>query len=438
MIKDYILDTNVLLHDCQSILMFEDNNVIIPMTVLEELDHFKKEMNELGRNARHLSKMLDTLREGGSLVEGVKINDKGGTLRVAFCREEALIMLPRDMDQKIADNRILATAMFNHKYSKHETILVTQDTNLRIKADALALKAQPYENGKIDFESLYTGYSKNYTIGSEISPNEYVSIFNSKGLVESVGRYDLALKDLVPLREDLEAWGLTPKNEEQRYAMDLLLNDDIKLVTLVGKAGSGKTLLSIAAGLRKVTDEFVYRKMLVSRPVYPMGKDIGFLPGDINEKLAPYIQPIFDNLEFLISGYSPAPIAKRKKKSRIEEEKDEGMLGKGYMELMAAGIIEVEPLLYIRGRSIPNQYMVIDEVQNLSPHEVKTIVTRAGVGTKLVFTGDPYQIDNPYLDASSNGLTYLVERFRGEAIAGHVTLVQGERSELAEIATNIL
>jgi PhoH-like ATPase len=230
--------------------------------------------------------------------------------------------------------------------------------------------------------------------------------------------------------------------------MDLLLNDDIKLVTLVGKAGTGKTLTALACGLRKVTDDFVYRKMLVSRPVYPMGKDIGFLPGDINEKLAPYMQPIYDNIEFLITGQVMPKIKAPKTTKRLtkaekaaekaQEEKDEGLFTKGYMELVAAGIMDLEPLLYIRGRSIPNQYLIVDEAQNLTPHEVKTIVTRAGIGTKLVFTGDPNQIDNPYVDASSNGLTYLVEKFKNEAIAGHVTLTQGERSELAEIASNIL
>ncbi len=439
--KDFILDTNVILHDCSSIYQFEENNVVVPMTVIEELDHFKKNMDELGRNARHFSKIMDDLREQGSLLEGVVVNEQKGTLRVAFCREDALKLLPSEMDSAIPDNRILSIALFNQKFSKFPTILITKDTNLRIKADALGLTAQTYENDMVKFQELYTGHTE-YV--DDIKANEY--LIRDAG--SNIKRYDKAQGMLTPLREDLEAWGLTPINMEQRMAMDLLLNDDIKLVTLVGKAGTGKTLLSIAAGLRKVTDEFVYTKMLVSRPVYPMGKDIGFLPGDINEKLAPYMQPIYDNIEFLMSGQilpkskvqktSKRMSKKEREEIAAQEEKEIGMLGKGHMELVAAGIMDIEPLLYIRGRSIPNQYLIVDEAQNLTPHEVKTIVTRAGKGTKLVFTGDPYQIDNPYLDSSSNGLTYLVDKFKNEPIAGHITLTQGERSELAEIASNIL
>jgi len=436
MIKDYILDTNVLLHDCQSIFNFDDNNVIIPMTVIEELDNFKKESNELGRNARHFSNSIDSLREQGSLIEGVTVGK--GTLRVGFCRKDALDLLPSEMDHRLADNKILAIALFNQRHSPFPTVLISNDTNLRIKADALGLTAQAYENGKVNFDTLYTGITD--TIADPLHPNQYVQFLDAEGSVERNARYDLELDRLVPLKADLESWGLNPANEEQRCAMDLLLNDDIKLVTLVGKAGTGKTLLSLACALRKVTDDYTYKKVLVSRPIMPMGKDIGYLPGDISEKYAPYLQPIADNVEYLMSGYKPTGSAKGKgkKKCKDELEKEEGLMPKGYQELVAAGIMELEPLLYIRGRSIPDVIMIVDECQNLTPHEIKTIVTRAGVGTKLIFTGDPDQIDNPYLDASSNGLTYLVERFKNEAIAGHVTLTQGERSELAEIASNIL
>ena len=439
MIKNFILDTNIILHDCQSIFNFDDNNVIIPMTVIEELDHFKKEMNELGRNARQFSKIMDSFRAQGSLIEGVKIGN--GLISVGFSRRDALNLLPSEMDPKIADNRILAIALFIQKHDSNPTILITKDINLRIKADALGLSAESYENDKVDFETLFSGHTE---FIDQLKANQFVTR-NDDGAIR---RYDKTLDMLVPLRSDLEAWGLSPRNNEQKMAMDLLLNDDIKLVTLVGKAGTGKTLLSIAAGLRKVTDEFIYKKMLVSRPVFPMGKDIGFLPGNINEKLAPYMQPIYDNIEYLMSGQLAPKIKVVKPTKRptkadnqaqaVQEEKEFGVLGKGHMELVAAGIMDIEALTYIRGRSIPNQYMIIDEAQNLTPHEIKTIVTRAGINTKFVFTGDPAQIDNPYLDASSNGLTYLVEKFKDEPIAGHVTLTQGERSELAEIASNIL
>jgi len=439
MIKNFILDTNIILHDCQAIFNFDDNNVIIPMTVIEELDHFKKEMNELGRNARQFSKIMDSFRAQGSLIEGVKIGN--GLISVGFSRRDALNLLPSEMDPKIADNRILAIALFIQKHDSNPTILITKDINLRIKADALGLSAESYENDKVDFETLFSGHTE---FIDQLKANQFVTR-NDDGAIR---RYDKTLDMLVPLRSDLEAWGLSPRNNEQKMAMDLLLNDDIKLVTLVGKAGTGKTLLSIAAGLRKVTDEFIYKKMLVSRPVFPMGKDIGFLPGDINEKLAPYMQPIYDNIEYLMSGQLAPKIKVVKPTKRptkadnqaqaVQEEKEFGVLGKGHMELVAAGIMDIEALTYIRGRSIPNQYMIIDEAQNLTPHEIKTIVTRAGINTKFVFTGDPAQIDNPYLDASSNGLTYLVEKFKDEPIAGHVTLTQGERSELAEIASNIL
>jgi PhoH-like ATPase len=439
MIKNFILDTNILLHDCQAIFNFDDNNVIIPMTVIEELDNFKKEMNELGRNARQFSKIMDSFRDKGSLIEGVKVGN--GTVSVGFSRQDALNLLPSEMDPKIADNRILAIALFTQKHDINPTILITKDINLRIKADALGLSAESYENDKVDYETLYPGHTE---FLDQLNANQFVYRDDDS----DIKRYDKNLGMLVPLMQDLDAWGLSPRNNEQKMAMDLLLNDDIKLVTLVGKAGTGKTLLSIAAGLRKVTDEFIYKKLLVSRPVFPMGKDIGFLPGDINEKLAPYMQPIYDNIEYLMSGqHAPkvkvAKSTKRRSKAdnlaqSDQEEKEYGVLGKSHMELVAAGIMDIEALTYIRGRSIPNQYMIIDEAQNLTPHEIKTIVTRAGINTKLIFTGDPAQIDNPYLDASSNGLTYLVEKFKDEAIAGHVTLTQGERSELAEIASNIL
>lgn len=435
--KTYILDTNVILHDPQSIFKFEENDIGIPITVLEEIDTFKKSMDELGRNARYFSKVVDELRETGSLLEGVKVNSDGGKLRVFILSDKDYKTLPHDLDLAIADNRILAAA-YLHKNS----ILVSKDTNMRLKADALGIPAETYENDAVEYDTLYTGVittEEGYLPPLDVlSPNQFVQVKGVDGQVMS--EFIFKNGELQHLREDLEAWGLTPRNAEQRFAMQLLLDDDIKLVTLVGKAGVGKTLEAIGCGLRKVTDEFVYRKLLVSRPVMPMGRDIGFLPGDIEEKLAPYMAPIVDNIEFLMNGYvpEPDPPIKKNSKKKVSSEKDEGLLSKGYQELVAAGIIDIEPLLYIRGRSIPKQFLIVDEAQNLTPHEVKTIITRSGEGTKIVLTGDPTQLDHPYLDASSNGLTYVVEKFKDQPIAGHVTLTQGERSELATLAAKIL
>lgn len=432
--KTYVLDTNVILHDCNSIFKFEDNIVVIPMTVIEELDSFKKQMNELGRNARHFSKIVDELRETGSLLKGVKVNSDGGILKVASL-SVSIPNFPKELDLAVPDNRILAVAFVE------KGILVSKDINMRLKADAIGIPAETYENDVVDFSSLYSGIlttEEGFLPPLDIlSPNQFVQVKDAKG--EIMSEFIFKNGKLEHLSEDLEAWGLTPRNAEQRYAMQLLLDDNIKLVSLVGSAGVGKTLIAIAAGLRKVTDDFVYRKMLVSRPVMPMGRDIGYLPGDIDEKLAPYMAPIVDNIEYLMNGYVTEPEFPTKKKGKKKvEDKDGGLLPKGYMELVAAGIMDIEPLLYIRGRSIPNQFLLVDEAQNLSPHEIKTIITRSGEGTKIILTGDPEQIDNPYLDASSNGLTYVVERFKNEAIAGHVTLTQGERSDLATLAAKIL
>lgn len=445
--KDFVLDTNVILHDSRAIFLFEENNVLIPMTVVEELDTFKKEMNELGRNARFFSKTIDELRTQGSVAEGVLVNNKGGLLRVVMCSAEALTHLPPEMDHNLPDNRILAVALHNQTHSENKTVLVSKDTNMRIKADALELPAENYENDRVDVEDLYTGIlyvedEAHIPAQEYLFPNQYIVVKDARtGLITKEGRYDKGLGEIVPLREDLTSWGLEPANDEQRYLMDLLLNDDIKLVTVSGIPGTGKSLVATACALRKVTDEFTHRKLLIARPVVPMGRDIGFLPGSAREKLDPYMAPIYDAVEYLMSGgiadIKPAG-KKRGRKSKDEEEKEYGKMGNGLLELEAAGIVEVEALLYIRGRSIPNVIMLVDEVQNLNKHEIRTIVTRAGAGTKLVFTGDITQIDSPYLDATSNGLTYLIEKFKGQEIAGHITLVKGERSELAEIATQIL
>jgi PhoH-like ATPase len=437
--KTFILDTNVLLYDPHALYRFEDNNIIIPITVIEEIDRFKKDMNETGRNARHISRLVDQLRKDGSLTKGIAL-ENGGTVRVEIYEEKVLKRLPPELRVDRGDNRILAVAVdLLERDGKNPVILVTKDTNLRIKADALGLVAEDYESDKVDIEELYPGYVEMEVdpliidrvhgqgfaeAEGEFYPNQFVNLKDQLNPSHSaICRFDASQRRLVPLKKAGKegVWSIHPRNREQSFALDALLDDNVKLVTLVGKAGTGKTLLAIAAGLHKVAEENVYNRLLVSRPVFPMGKDLGFLPGDIEEKLTPWMQPIFDNVELLLSGH--------------EAEKRHS---KGYKELMAMGILDIEPLTYIRGRSIPNQYMIVDEAQNLTPHEIKTIITRAGEGTKIVLTGDPYQIDNPYVDASSNGLTYVVERFKEQAIAGHITMTKGERSELAELAANLL
>jgi PhoH-like ATPase len=437
--KIFVLDTNVLLHDPHAIFSFEDNEVIIPIVVIEELDKFKKGIDEMGRNARQVSRILDELRQKGKLSQGVEL-DGGGSLCVEL-NHQSQEHLPSELVATKADNRILATAL-NLKHENLPVILVTKDTNLRIKADAFGLKAEDFESDTITLDELYSGeielavapgaidefYTKGeFTAppGPMFYPNEFVLLKNNANPSQTaLARYQHQKNILVPIVNVKHGvWGINARNKQQQFAIDLLLNDDIRLVTLVGRAGTGKTLLALAAGLEKTIESRAFQRLVVSRPVFPLGKDIGFLPGDIEEKLRPWMQPIRDNLDFLMGASTMAGRAKGKKDLQ------------GLFDL---GMIEVEPLTYIRGRSMPNQYLIVDEAQNLTPHEIKTIITRAGEGTKVVLTGDPYQIDNPYIDSSSNGLTFVVERFKEEPIAGHITLVKGERSDLAELAATLL
>jgi PhoH-like ATPase len=434
--KNYVLDTNVLLHDPQSIFRFEDNNVIIPIYAIEEVDQFKREGSERGRNARSIARLLDELRErGGSLSKGVPL-DSGGVLRVAVPSKR--LTLPSAIDHTAMDQAILQTAFdVRENDAGRVTIFVTMDTNLRIRADALGMVAQTYENQRVEFDRLNSGIVDLEMDGEEVdtffregrvAPREPAPAPNTCVLMRdrsnpshtALGRYDATKRAITALRVPREGvMTVRPRNKEQSFALDLLLDESIRLVTLVGKAGTGKTLLALAAGLKRTVEDGVYTRMLVSRPVMPLGRDIGFLPGDVDEKLNPWMQPIFDNLEFLFStGSRKGPRA--------------------YAELLESGQIQVEPLTYIRGRSIPQQFMIVDEAQNLTPHEVKTIITRSGDGTKIVLTGDPGQIDNPYVDSASNGLTIAAERFGGEKLAAHIVLAKGERSELAELAANLL
>ena len=440
--KKFVLDTNVLLANPNAVYSFDDNDVYIPICVIEELDTFKKGLSETGRNARHLSRILDELRSRGSLSTGIKLfPDRADSGMLYVTLDSDMALLPAFFERK-PDNLILSVALMLKTKSNVPVVLITKDSNLRIKADALGIAVEDFEAGKVNIDELYTGIAefevegelvRHYLSAGSVSmdgydlmPNQYVILRDKDEPSQFVyGKYDhvtATLRNLNLGGKDF-VWGIYPRNLEQSFALDLLLDDDVKLVTLVGTAGTGKTLLAIAAGLEKTTDEAKYQKLLVSRPIFPLGRDVGYLPGSLEEKLNPWMQPIFDNLELLLGGHSQG----RGKR-----------LSQSYHELITQGILEVEPLTYIRGRSLPNQFFIVDEAQNLTPHEIKTILTRAGENTKVVLTGDPYQIDNTYVDAASNGLTYVVERMRREAIGGHISLVKGERSALATIAANLL
>ncbi len=438
--KAFILDTNVLLFDPQAIFKFGNNDVVIPIVVIEEIDRFKREMSENGRHARQFSRLIDEMRADGKLSEGVKLPN-GGLLTVELGSHAPL---PMELQMDKADNRILALAISLRKEAPRRPVsFVTKDTNLRIKADALGILAEDYEPSSVEPDQLYSGTSmlnvEAYLVdefytqkrlslkepSTQLKPNQYVILKDSANPNHTaMGRFSKELDCVVPIFKPVEGlWGIFPKNAEQAFAVDALLNDEIKLVSLVGKAGTGKTLLAIAAGLSKTVDEGVYHRLLVSRPVFPLGKDIGFLPGDIEEKLNPWMQPIYDNIDFLFGATG---------------SKGRRGAGKGCQELMNQGLLQIEPLTYIRGRSIPQQYLIVDEAQNLTPHEIKTIITRAGDFTKIVLTGDSFQIDNPYVDSANNGLVYLVDRFKDEPISAHITLTKGERSKLSELASNLL
>lgn len=434
--KNYILDTNVLLHDPNSLLSFQENNVFLPIEVIEEIDRFKREATELGQNARTVSRMLDGWREQGHLNRGVRLNN-GGLLRIIFQEKSGNGSVT--LGNNTVDSRIVALALSVQRADeKIPTVLVTKDINLRIKADALGLQAEDYETDRIFLTDLYTGMFENQVTpdkmtqfrsngelelegGARYNPNEYC-VLSEKDNPKRVAltRVDASGNKLLPIIDSREGvWGIKPRNREQHFAFDALLDDRIKLVTLMGKAGTGKTLMAMAAGLKCTVLDREYRRLIVARPTISLGKELGFLPGTLEEKLTPWMQPIHDTLELL------------------------GDLNMGHEhrrsnDLIRSGLIAVEALSYIRGRSIANQFMIIDEAQNLTPLEAKTIVTRVGEGTKIVFTGDPYQIDNPYVDSSSNGFNYIVSKFRSQAIAAHIELQKGERSELAELAANIL
>lgn len=434
--KQFVLDTNVLLHTPDCIYSFMDNEVVLPIEVIEELDRFKRHADERGRNARQVIRSLDNLRMKGRLGEGVPL-ENGGTLKIFIYKDlqDTIEGLATD----IVDNRIIWTAYYLKKNGNKKVIFVSKDINARIKADALGLEVMDFEKQKINFDEIYSGWQgitlPSKTIDSfyeekelplhpgwELYPNQFIRLEDETNPKHTaLGKYIAATEKIVPLfHKNSQPWGIQARNMEQHFAVELLLCDDIQLVTLLGSAGTGKTLLALATGITKVVEERVYTKLLVSRPIIPFGRDIGYLPGDKEEKMKNWMQPIFDNLHFLAGLH--------------------GDDGDGTLEYFLQGgkMIELEALTYIRGRSIPRQYIIIDEAQNLTPHEIKTIISRAGEGTKMVLTGDPYQIDSPYLDANSNGLSYAVERLKGNKIFGHITLSRSERSKLASVAAKVL
>ena len=423
--KKFVLDTNVILTDPRCIYKFDDNDIYIPLIVIEEVDRHKKGHEEKARNAREFARTLDALREEGKLNEGVELHT-GGKLFTVVVKPDS--QLPLGLDLSINDDLIIYTA-----HSLGATC-VSRDLNVRIKSDTIDVPAEDYKAGKIEVEDdeLYSGHDIVHVSAEDLDDfrNDETIKFTGKFdneyyIIKEIGndrnsalaKYSKALGGLVKLIGE-EAWGIKPKNAEQHFALDALLDENIKLVSLVGKAGTGKTLLAVAAALTKTLEENKYKKILISRPIVPMGKDIGYLPGDINEKLDPWMQPIYDNLDHLFGEH--------------------GGDNQQWKQLVEKGMIKVEALTYIRGRSIPNQIMIIDEAQNLSTHEIKTIITRVGEGTKVILTGDPGQIDSPYLDAINNGLTYCADRMKQESIVAHVELTKGERSILADAAARLL
>ncbi|MEK5443277.1 MULTISPECIES: PhoH family protein [unclassified Fredinandcohnia] len=440
--KIYVLDTNVLLQDPRAIYSFEDNEVVIPAVVLEEVDSKKRYMDEIGRNARQVSKLIDNLRKTGKLHEKIQL-ETGGSLRIEL-NHRSFHELQDIFVEKTNDNRILAVAKNlsleeQEKENGKQVILVSKDALVRVKADALGLQSEDFLNDRVvEVDHIYSGFLEIYInrnlldlfyekgelhvtelVNHPFYPNQFILLKDALGGSSSaIGIVDKTGKVVRKLNFKLDhIWGIKPRNVQQTMAFELLLRDDIPLVTLIGKAGTGKTLLALAAGLMQTEDMGKYKKLLVARPIVPVGKDIGFLPGEKQEKLRPWMQPIYDNLEYLFNTKKP-----------------------GELDAILAGMgsIEVEALTYIRGRSIPEQFIIIDEAQNLTKHEVKTILTRVGEKSKIVFMGDTEQIDHPYLDEYNNGLTYVVEKFKDQKIGGHIRLVKGERSGLAQLAADIL
>jgi len=434
--KYYVLDTNVYLSDCDAVFAYKNNNVAIPLKVLEEVDKHKKRQDGVGANARQFIRTLDELREKGSLDEGAKLGKGKGTISVIPCD---LSLLPTGFESSNADNQIIAATLTLIKElgDNKNVFLVSQDINMRVKCDSLGINTEDYIPNQIveRAEEVFTGFTQylvddalidRFYAGEKIQfeekdiklcPNQFVMLVsNANDKKTALARFRAYNKPITKVREYKDGvWGIHAKNKEQQFALELLMDPDVKIVSIIGRAGGGKTLNALAAGLQQILDDKVYKKLIVSRPVQPMGKDIGYLPGTLEEKMSPWLAPVQDNLEFLMGD------------------------DKAHLQmLMEAGTIEMEALTYIRGRSIANAFIIIDESQNLTSHELKTIITRVGEGTKIVLTGDIEQIDNAYVDATTNGLTYAVEKLKAYEISGHITLKKGERSAVASLAASVL
>ena len=435
--KTYVLDTSVYLTDSNCINSFENNDIVIPLKVLEEIDNHKKRQDSVGSQARSIIRILDSLRDRGSLSKGVRIEKGMGMVRVASYNP---LCLPDDLDLEDSDNQIIATALSEQEISakSRKVVVVSRDINMRVKCDALGLLTEDYQAEQVveSSEGLYTGRAEilvdeqvidQFYAGEDISirkeeyllyPNQFVMLIsNSNDKKTALGRfinYSTPLQKII--KSTTKVWSTNPRNKEQQFAFELLMDPAVPVVSLVGKAGSGKTLLALAAGLEQTFNKnSLYKKIVVTKPVEPVGKDIGFLPGTMEDKMMPWLAPIQDNLQFLMGD----------DKATLEMYMDKGQ-------------IEVEAMTFIRGRSISNAFIVIDEVQNMTQHEIKTVLTRVGEGTKIVLTGDIEQIDNVYIDATNNGLSYVVERLKEEDLTGHVTLLKGERSKVATIAATKL
>ena len=443
--KIFILDTNVLIHDPEAMFSFDDNDVYLPIYVIEEIDKLKEYSDRVGKSARETSRNIEKLKKEEknsnlSLLKGLK-NSTGGTFRIVL-GENDIVNIPDSLNKNLTDNKIIGQALrIKNENKKRKVILVSKDMNVRIKANVLGMETVDYVKDQIDINQLYEGWKEIEISNDLFSLLEKAPIINwdlvlkEEPKANELIRFKNSNKEILTIykkeREKLEkqvfadtkVWGVFARNTEQKQAMELLMDERIKLVTLVGKAGTGKTLLAIATALEQVVERKLYKKIFIARPIVPMGNDIGFLPGTEKEKMQPWMLPIYDNIEFLASN----------KSQTSSNEAEKVVAG-----LESLGLLKVEPLTYIRGRSIPQGFIIIDEAQNLTPHEVKTIITRVGKDTKIVFTGDPDQIDNPYLDANSNGLAYIAEKMKNEILVGHIRLVKGERSEISELASRLL
>ncbi len=439
----FVIDTNVFLTDSNSISNFGESDVVIPLKVLDEIDNHKKRQDSVGVHARGIIRKLDELRCRGNLFEGVPTTlDEEFPSGKIFVKKYDPFVLPDDLIIENPDNQIIATALTVKKQNKNSrVVLVSRDINMRVKCDSLGIECEDYSNDQVveDIDTLYTGVCDHlvddqiidnlykdeevYVDSEEIAlcPNQFVMMISNsnekKTALAKFKNYETPLKKIDSFKKSV--WGIRPKNKEQNFALDLLMDPDVPLVSIIGKAGSGKTLLALASGLQQCFGETAndtrYRRVIVTKPVEPVGKDIGFLPGTMEEKMLPWLAPIQDNLKNLMGN-------------------DKLTLDM-YME---EGKIEVEAMTYIRGRSIANAYIIIDEAQNMTKHEIKTVLTRVGEGTKVILTGDIEQIDNVYLDETSNGLTYVIEKFKEQSMSGHITLIKGERSKVATLSSKLL